>query len=91
MQESLHLLQPPQRTKLFKDVKKKDAALNTRLVKSLQVAKQLAAAHLIYRVVTDWFEPIRVRNAIRRALAEARKKTEEANKHNADDDEWGQY
>ena len=91
MQESLHLLQPPKRNVLFKDIKKKDKHMSKRLSKSLKVARQLAAADVLYRVISNWYEPIRIKNAIRKALAEARKKTEEANAHNADDDEWGKF
>lgn len=85
------MLQPPPRNALIKDVAGKDAAIAMRLAQSAKLNKKMYYARRIYHCVMKWYEVIRQRNLVKKALEDARRKQEEENKHNDEDDLWGGF
>lgn len=91
MQEALHLLQPPGRHGLIEDVIKHSDDMNNRLVASSKVEIQLTAARRIFHAVSNWYEPIRVKNTLRKSLAAAAKRRDYENirtKQHEDDERF---
>jgi Ran GTPase-activating protein (RanGAP) involved in mRNA processing and transport len=89
MRHSLHLLCPPSRKALLKDVKVMDPRLAARLEASRQVEKRMQASTVIAGYMMKWYEKTRERNAVAAALAAAQKALDGLNAKNDDDDEYG--
>lgn len=88
MQEALHLLEPPPRHALVEIVRQVDEKMQLRLAKSAYAERKLMAARLIYAVVRDWFEPLRVDFNIRKAIEAAAKRKAALNVRNTEDDRF---
>lgn len=89
MRYSLHLLQPPSRQSLLKDVKTQDARLQARLEASKKAERRIEASLTIARYMDNWFRKTRERNAILKSLEEVQRREDAANAHNVEDDEYG--
>lgn len=88
MQEALHLLEPPPRHELIKEVRAINDKLNRRLTISEHSNRKMMAARTIYFYVMNWFEPLRVEFQIRKSIEAAAKRKEALNVRNSDDDRF---
>lgn len=68
-----------------------DSSLVRRLRESAAVDRQVNAGRTIFNCVMRWYKAIRLKNAVSRLLAEARRKEEEANIRNNEDDRFNKY
>lgn len=88
MRESLHLLQAPGRKFQFNEVFQQDPNLAERLDEVRKHNRRMYYARRIYGTVMRWYALVKQRNMIKRAIAEAKRKQEEANRRNLEDDIW---
>lgn len=91
MQISLFELCPPPRHLLLVDVKGKNEKVLSRLEKSNILNQKLHQAQIIYAKVMVWYEKVKYKRSIERALKQAEEKMHKINTHNEEDDIYSKY